>query len=161
MTSDETTQQNNFTDDEKALAEHFKVKPEIVRIFSKLKALNLNEPAEDLSMFSDLMQDKKEQEAETQPEQEQPTEEKGPGATVEDMVEQWLMNQSYKAKLAIAIYWEYLTGDHGTGDLIQRVTAENTAEVIRMATNPDNSLSKEDTIMTGIACELFVWSKNL
>lgn len=57
-----TEPKDNFSDDEKALAEHLKIKPELLRLFSKLSTLDVNEPAEDLSMFSELMQEQEQPE---------------------------------------------------------------------------------------------------
>lgn len=158
----ETTQKNSFTDDEKTLAKHFKVKPEIVRLFSKLRAISLNEPAEDLSCFSDLLQNNQEQPGPEETTTEKTEEQQlGPGTTVEKMVEDWLRKQDYRTKLAVYIFSDYRCGDHGANEITDRIENEYKAEILRMAKNPDNSLSKEDTVMTGIACELFVWSKNL
>lgn len=96
--------------------------------------------------------------------QEQPaeetTEEKGPGATIEDMVEHWLRNQDYSTKLAIYIFDTYRVGDHNT-DFIDGLETEYKQEIARMAENPESSLTDEERFYTGLAAELVVWEKNL
>jgi len=101
------------------------------------------------------------EEPQTETDDEPQVETKGPGATVEDMVEDWLRKQDYSTKLAICIFSDYMCGDHGANNITHRIENEYRAEIINRAKNPNDSLSNEEILMTGICCELAVWSKNL
>jgi len=85
---------------------------------------------------------------------------KGWGTQVEDMVEAWLMKQAYYTKLAILIWDGYFDSDHGTDKAICRIRKKFEAEILEMVKNPDDSFSKKDAIMLGIAAELFVWGEH-
>ena len=156
MEASETTQ-NKFTEDEQQLAKRYQVEPKLCRLISEI----VSEQAEErISQVIRSIQGKK---PEAVPAERPEPEEKqlSAGTTAENMVEAWLRKQDYSAKLAIVIFVEYMCGDHGTEELIQRIENEYKAEILRMASSPDESLTSEEIFLTGVCAELFVWSKNL
>lgn len=79
----------------------------------------------------------------------------------ESVVEQWLLKQDYKTKLACVILSNYGIADHNTEKLAQKIRSHYEAEVKAMANNPDDSLSPDEVLMTGLAAEGLIWQKNL
>jgi len=75
----------------------------------------------------------------------------------ENLVKQWLLQQSYTTKLAFTILNIYFLDDHGTNDLANEIADKYTAEIMAMAEKPDNSLTDTEKFMTGVAAELTVW----
>lgn len=74
-----------------------------------------------------------------------------------DIVRQWLLGQSYTTKLACTILSGYSVGDHNTEKIADEVYNQYRNEIAAKSKNRDESLSFEETLMTGIATELEVW----
>lgn len=153
-----------FTAEEKEFAEKYQVEPKLIRMIAEIVSEHTAGITELIKLMrgeTDQKLEAKLEEIETKAEPEEKIEQRGPGSTVENMVEQWLRKQSYRTKLALVIFTGYMQGDHGANDVTERIDNEYEREVLKMIQNPDSSLSSEDIIMSGIAAELFVWSKNL
>ena len=152
----ETNNQVRYTQEEKYLAEKYKVEPKLVRMIAEIVCEHTAGICEVISLYSG----KKKQGSE--PEQEQPTESdsESPGEVAEGMVKQWLLNRDYTTKLAFVILSHYYVGDHNTEELAREIDREFEAAVVAKANNPDG-LSGDELVMTGVAVEALVWTKNM
>lgn len=78
-------------------------------------------------------------------------------ARSEEMLKKWLLDRDYKTKLACLMMNTLNNDDHGTGRLFDEIISSYEAEILSIASNPPENLSKDELLMTGVVVELGIW----
>lgn len=75
----------------------------------------------------------------------------------EKILKKWLLDQSVKTKLASLILSTLRFDDHGTNKLANEIYEKYEDEIMAIAANPPEDLTRDELVMTGIVAEQSLW----
>jgi len=89
-----------------------------------------------------------------------PSEIESPEDLTESKIRHWLEKRSYSEKLTAVILNHLGIDDHGTKQLWEDIMQQYQNDIVCAANDPNQNLTHEEVLLTGLALELFIWRKH-